>query len=331
MHLQMEFTADTAVKIAEYFEKSGYIAEANRLWMEINHISAYNRDLRAKLGDFIFKSRENQFEPGTVLRSRFILQLMSISYPTRTMVGAYFENLRQLLRGRAKLSQPGNVILGLGTGRCGSTTLSAAFGGVPDACATHENPPHIFWEPAEEQVCFHLDRMRMLADYFPLVFDAAHWWLNACPRVLTEFPRSKLIGLVRETETCVQSWLKFQGRGWGSKNNWAPPENGVWRTVQWDPTFPAYPMPADIRRDTDDEEYKSKKMMITRYVTEYNRSLGEMAVAQPKRVMLIRTEALNEPITATRLRAFVGADVTMPARSFNVGNNQEGIQPEFWY
>ena len=58
MHLQMEFTADVAVRIAEYFEKSGYIAEANRLWMEINHISAYDRDRRANFGDFIFHSRK---------------------------------------------------------------------------------------------------------------------------------------------------------------------------------------------------------------------------------------------------------------------------------
>jgi hypothetical protein len=330
MNLQMEFTADTAVKIAEYFEKSGLVTEANRLWMAIKSVTAYDRNLRAKLGDIIFDSRERQFEPGTVLRSRFILQLMSISYPTQKLVGAYFENLQQLLRGRAKLSQPGNVIVGLGTGRCGSTTLSAAFASLPGACATHENPPHIFWDPTEEQVRFHVERLRMLADYFPVVFDAAHWWLNVCPRLLAEFPRSKLIGLVRDTESCVQSFLRFQGQGLGSMNNWAPPENGVWRTAHWDPTYPTYPLPSGIRPGTD-EAYAAKKMMITRYVNEYNRSLIAMAAAQTQRVLLIRMEALNESTTATQLRTFVGADVTMPARSLNVGNNKEGAQPDFWY
>ena len=255
---------------------------------------------------------------------------MSVSYPTRTLVAAYFENLRQLLRGRAKLSQPGEVVVGIGTGRCGSTTLSAAFGGVSNACATHENPPHIFWEPHEEQIRFHFDRLRILADYFPMVFDAAHWWLNVCPRLLAEFPRTRLIGLVRDTTTCVQSWLNLQGQGPGSKNNWAPPGNGIWRTVQWDPTFPTYPVPAGIEPGTD-RACAAKRMMITRYVTEYNQSLNELALAHPQRVMLIRTEKLNEPSTAARLRAFVGFEVTMPARSFNVSNNQEGIQPEFWY
>ncbi len=330
MNLQMEFDAATAIKIAEYFEKSGFTDAANRMWLAINHVTAYDCDLRAKLGDILFDSREKFCEQGTVLRSRFLLYLMAISFPTEKLVGAYFQNLRQILRSRVKRSQTGDVVLGIGAGRCGSTTLSAAFGGLPDACATHENPPHIFWEPVEEQVRFHIDRLRLLADYFPVVFDAAHWWLNTCPRIFIEFSRSKLIGLVRETEPCVQSFLKFQGRGFGSMNNWAPPENGVWKPSLWDPTYPKYALPAGIAPNTD-EAYTLKTMMITRYITEYNQSLSAMAAAQPQRVMLIRTEALNDPVTTTRLRNFVGLDVTMPAKSLNVGNDDEGAQREFWF
>ena len=189
MNLQMEFTADTAVKIAEYFEKSGYITEANRLWMEINHISAYDRDLRAKLGEFHFRIARNTNSNRDVLRSALYssvdVDLVPNSYDGRRRTSTTCSNCCVV---GAKLSQPGNVILGLGTGRCGSTTLSAAFGGVPDICATHENPPHIFWEPIEEQVRFHLDRLRMLADYFPLVFDAAHWWLNVVSSCFDRIP-----------------------------------------------------------------------------------------------------------------------------------------------
>ena len=330
MNLQLEVDPATAIKIAEYFEKTGVTEAANTMWQAIHHGTAYDRDLRATFGDIIFDSREHLCEHGTVLRSRFILYLMGISFPTQKLVSAYFQNLRQMLRSREKLSQPGNVVLGIGSGRCGSTTLSAAFSGLPDVCATHENPPHIFWEPLEEQVRFHLDRLRLLVDYFPLVFDAAHWWLNIYQRVFAEFPKSNLIGLVRETEPCVQSFLKFQGRGSGSMNNWAPPENGVWRTAHWDPTYPKYAVPAGIVADTDEAEM-SKTMMITRYVTEYNQSLSVMAAAQSERVMLIRTEALNDPITAKRLRTFVGVDVTMPAKSLNVGNDSEGSQREFWF
>jgi len=330
MNLQLEVDAPTAIKIAEYFEKTGATDAANTMWHAIHHGTAYDRQLRETFGDILFDSREKHCARGTLLRSQFLLYLMSISFPTPKLVAAYFQNLRQLLQGRTKLREPGNVVFGVGTGRCGSTTLSAAFGGLPEACATHENPPHIFWEPLEEQVRFHLDRLRLLVDYFPLVFDAAHWWLKLHPRLFVEFPRSKMIGLVRETDTCVQSFLKFQGSGSGSMNNWAPADNGLWRTALWDPTYPKYPVPAGIVPDTD-EAQAAKTMMITRYVTDYNQALRTFAAAQPQRVLLIRTEALNEPTTATRLQNFVGANVTMPARSLNVGNDREGSQRDFWF
>lgn len=330
MNLQIEFTPGTAVQIAKYFEQRGLPTEAEKLWLAIKDVAAYDFHLRAQLGDTIFKSRERDFELGTIFRSRLILDVMSIGYPTPTLVGAYFDNLRRMLQRRTKLEQPGTVILSLGSGRCGSTTLAAAFASIPNVCATHENPPHIFWKPFEEQVRFHFDRLRMLADYFPVVFDAAHWWLNVCPRFLTEFPNSKLIGLVRDMDKCVTSFLKFQGRGFGSANHWAPPNNGVWRTAHWDPAFPAYAISAGIQPGTDDA-YNAKKLMVARYVTEYNQSLSALAGAHAQRVMLIRTESLNEQTTAARLRSFVGLDVTMPARSLNVGNNNEGAQPECWF
>ena len=113
-------------------------------------------------------------------------------------------------------------------------------------------------------------------------------------------------------------------------NNWAPPNNGVWRPAPWDPNYPKYPVPPGIVPGTE-QAHASKKMMITRYVTEYNRSLSELAAAQAPRVMLIRTEALSDETTVERLRMFVGLKVAMPVRPLNVGNNTEGAQPDFWY
>ena len=86
-------------------------------------------------------------------------------------------------------------MLSAGTGRCGSTTLAGTVAMLPDVCAMHENPPLIYWEPVEEQVRFHLDRLRFLADYYAVVFDASHWWLNVLRRFFAEFPEGKAIGL----------------------------------------------------------------------------------------------------------------------------------------
>lgn len=330
MNLQISLDPVTAIQVAEYFEKNGHVDTADQFWSAINHMTANDRELRAHFGNIIFDSRQSRHELGTIERSRFLLYLMAIAYPTPKLVAAYFDNLQRMFRGRTRLKQPGKVVLGMGSGRCGSSTLSAAFSLLPDACATHETPPHVFWEPTEEQARFHLDRLRLLTDYFPLVFDAAHWWLNLSPRVFSEFPNAKVIGLIRETEPCARSFLKHHDQGSDVINHWAPPENGVWRTHLWDPAYPKYEMPANLAPQSE-EALQAKIAMITRYVTEYNQSLRALQSPQPQRVLLIRTEALNDPQTATQMRELVGVDVSMPAKSLNVGNDTEGSHQKFWF
>ena len=55
MNLQLEFTPDTAVKIAEYFEKSGYVEDANSLWLAIHGAAAYDCNLRAEVRRIHFR------------------------------------------------------------------------------------------------------------------------------------------------------------------------------------------------------------------------------------------------------------------------------------
>jgi hypothetical protein len=330
MNLHLELDPNTAIGVAEYFERNGATAAADKLWMEITAVTGYDRRARERLGDIIFDSRHSGFPYGTVERSRFILSVMALSFPTTKLVAAYFENLERLLQGRPKRTRPGDVVLGIGSGRCGSTTLSAAFAGLPDACATHENPPRINWDPINEQVQFHMDRLRRLADYFPLVFDAAHSWFRVMDRFFAEFPNGKVIGLARDTQPCVQSYLKFQGRGRGSANHWAPHDNGIWIAQAWDAVYPSYPVPPGLVPGTE-AAYATKAAMIAQYVTEYNQALTALAEAEPHRVALIRTEAMNDPATAQRIAALVNQPLVMPQVALNVGTNADGAQHTFWF
>jgi hypothetical protein len=187
----------------------------------------------------------------------------------------------------------------------------------------------VYWEPHEDQVQFHLDRFRMLTQYCAIVFDAAHWWIRVLDRFFAEFPSTKVVGLVRDTEACVRSFLKFQGRGRGSMNFWGPPNNGFWQTTAWDPTYPCYPVPPQVLPGTD-ASYAAKVDMVTRYVREYNQTLRSLAGAHPQRVILIETETMNDPATQERLSAFVGERVAMPTVPLNVGTNRDGAQPYRW-
>lgn len=320
MNDQLEVDVATAAQLAAQFEATGQKGAAANVWKELCRAFPYDRAAREKLADLIFDLRQSEHPQGTLDRSRFLSNATSKGFPTKKLRDAYFENLEQLLKSRTKRSRPGAVVLGLGTGRCGSTSLTAAFAGVDGACSTHENHPIIYWEPQEEQVRFHFDRMRLLADYHSVVFDAAHWWLNVLGRFFAEFPEGKVVGLARDTETCVQSFLRIQVRGPGAFNHWAPPDSDIWRTHEWDPSYPSYPVPLDLLPNVA----AAKVAMIERYVNEYNQTLRSLAQAFPDRVLLIRTEDLNDPDTMTRISALVGLPLSMPAAALNAGTIHDG-------
>ncbi len=328
MDVQLKLDQATAIEVARYFEVTGKLPAATRMWQGLCLTAPYDRAPREKLGELLFDQLPSDVPLGSVARSRLILQNILQSLPTKRLVRAYFDNLEQLLASRARRAEPGQVVLGLGSGRCGSTTLSAALSSIPDALSTHEQPPFVFWEPLEEQVRFHLDRFRLLAGYFSVVFDAAHWWLNVAPRFLAEFPQGKIIGLHRQTGSCVQSFMHVKGRGRGSENHWAPPGNPIWATNWWDPTYPSYSIPLATNFDPD----TAKAALIERYVSDYNGTLKSLAAASPNRVLLVRTEELSEPATAVRLSALLNVPVTMPQKLFNVGNtldSDRGAQQAF--
>jgi hypothetical protein len=323
----VQYDKDTAVKVAEFLEHNGMLRPAADTWLGLCADNPYDRRAREKLGDLKFQVQESNYALGSVARSRFILRVMGVSFPTGRLREAYFENLDQVLKSRPKRATPGAIVLGVGSGRCGSTTLAAALAGVSDACATHENPPMIFWQPIEEQLEVHFERFRRLADRFALVFDAASWWLNALERFFAEFPQAKVIGLYRDTAACVQSFMKIKGSGRGSLNHWAAPGNGIWTTSPGDPMYPSYAVPTALVNNPD----AAKAVLIERYVTEYNQKLHEAAAKYGQRMLLLRTEELGEPATIARLSAFLGVSLSMPPAAMNVGGTTDSDKLEMTF
>ena len=251
---------------------------------------------------------------GTVSRGRLILRIIEEGFATRKLAAEYFRNLECLLRDRRKQEGCGQVVLGLGTGRCGSTSLAALLATVEDSCCTHENPPLIFWTPHQEQVQFHMKRLTILADYFSLVCDVSHWWLNVLDSFFTHFPAGKIIGLIRDVDECAISFMRIRDYGWGSWNHWVPYGNGIWIAHFWDPTYPTYPVPSYSWINPDRAKYE----LIARYVREYNARLVALAEQNPARIMLVRTEELSEPATQRRIFSFVNVNGRVSAIKLNV-------------
>jgi hypothetical protein len=293
-----------------------------RQWERVRDHDPYNQLARENLAELLYRIFYQGYELGSIDQSRQILMHISASFPTPTMSAAYFQNLERLLeRGRRQLF-PGQIILGLGAGRCGSTTLSHMLATFDGSCATHENPPLIYCNPKKEQLEFHFRRFRLLTKFFTLVFDASHWWLWAIDHFFKEFPEGKAIGLYRDTRGCVQSFARVKGQGTGAFNHWVASGNGVWCANNWDPTYPTYETPENASDDPD----AARALLMTRYVEEYNHKLFALANRNPRKVMLIRTEELADPGVQEDMFEFIGQRAKLPSMLLNRGTLEDGAE-----
>jgi hypothetical protein len=327
MNLQVNFDYATAGKVADFLATSGMKTAAARMWQALCWADPYDRAARERTADLLFDTDQMRFAQGSVERSRFLLIVMANCFPTQKLRGAYFENLDELLKRRAKRDRPGVVVLGTGTGRCGSTSLTAAVASSGDVCATHENPPGVWWNALDEQVQFHMRCFRVLTEYFALVFDAAHWWLHVAERFFAEFPTGKIVGLQRDTRSCVQSFVNIKRQGKTSTNHWAAHGNGVWNSSLGDPLYPKTQLPPTLSTDPD----ASKAAMIEQYVVEYNRRLEGLANSDSRRVLLVRTEQLSDPAAQSRFEALFGRPIVLPSRALNQGNTSDSDGEAFMF
>ena len=280
----------------------------------------YDVAVRRHLADHLFHPHRDDPPSGTLERGRFLLDIIQETFPTEALGAAYFANLDKLLGPVAAYRRPGKVVFGIGSGRNGSTSLAELLSTIDGACCTHENPPLMGWKPEPEELHFHMQRLRRMADHFPFVVDVAHWWLNAIGELIAHFPDAKVIGVRRDVESCTHSFMKIKGTGFGSCNHWAPYGNGIWSAARWDSTYPTFSVPEDARDDPDGAKFQ----LIKRYVREYNDALRSLAARSPGSVMVVRTEELNDPTVQRSLFDFVGATGEIKTIRLNAGTTIDG-------
>jgi hypothetical protein len=320
----LHFYLDLPARIAHALQGIGLQRPAEQFLWRVYNAQPYDLALGEHLAVMTFRNHEHEYRFGTVERGRFIMQLLQKSYPAQLLADAYFLNLRQLMSDRVPRAEPGRLVLGFGAGRCGSTTLAGILHSVADSVSTHENPPFVFWEPTARQVQFHLERFRIFSQYFPLVADCSHWWINLLDPVFDAFPHSKAIGLYRDTEACVRSWMQVSP---ADINHFVPPYNRVWMADRWDPLYPHYEMPEGARRDPRG----AKEHVVRRYVRDYNERLHALAARLPDRVLLLRTEELDLPQTRETVSRFIGLPVGLRSLRLNVGVDSDSASVDDMY
>lgn len=186
------------------------------------------------------------------------------------------------------------LIIGLGSGRCGTTTLSTLLDSQEDIQMIHEGAIDggrhlIAWgdEGAAIDWLRDLEARTQPSTWFG---DVGMYFLPCVEAIIEEWPTARFLAIRRDRDETVASFMKkTEGR-----NHWADHDGSQWRLDErWDRCFPSYtPMP--------------KEIALAKYWEDYYARVAELQNRYPKAIRLWEMEALNNAEKRAEMLSFVG-------------------------
>lgn len=181
------------------------------------------------------------------------------------------------------------LIIGLGTGRCGTKSLAEFLSKQADTHVTHEfgDRPVLPWKKDEgsfKSVLMELRsrRARVAGDvgfyHLPYVED----WMRA-------FPRVRFVVLQRARSEVVRSFSSWS-RG---RNHWMNHNESRWRWCVWDRCFPKF------------DQAATRLKAIAEYWDYYYKEVSRLGTQHPDRFFRIETRELNNADKLSRLLDFL--------------------------
>lgn len=190
-----------------------------------------------------------------------------------------------------------NVVLGMGTGRCGTHTLARLLNQQPDAHVTHEQPPLLPWDRFSGRSGFR-ERLARWKRTRPqrLIGDVALFYLPYVEEAVSLEPAIRVVCLERPREEVVASFMKWVDTVHPlPTDHWAVvPPPGWYHDPVWTRIFPQY------------KEPESRAERIGRYWDEYHERAVGLSRRYPENVRIFATEALNTEEGVREVLAFAG-------------------------
>ncbi len=119
------------------------------------------------------------------------------------------------------------LIIGLGTGRCGTVSLKALLAMQRNTDATHEKMilPHKF---NERKLRAYMDKLWGRRD--DIAADVALWNLPYVTTIMSGYPTTQFICLKRDKEDVVKSFMRKTRNG---RNHWTRFDSEHWDEKEW--------------------------------------------------------------------------------------------------
>ena len=189
------------------------------------------------------------------------------------------------------------IVLGIGTGRCGMSSLAKILNQQPDMVCSHEEPPLLPWHHADGQdaVRQRFARFR-LHGQASLLGDVASFYLPYLEEALSAEPEIRIVCLKRPRKEVVASFCRWLDDAFPlPTNHWAKrPAPGWHHDPHWTRLYPHYDTP-------------HREEGIGRYWDEYYTRVEAIAERRPENIRIFDTyEALNTETGMRELLSFVG-------------------------
>lgn len=186
------------------------------------------------------------------------------------------------------------LIFGLGTGRCGTWTLSKVFAAQKDVGALHENVP-LPWKRDEGLFAKRVLDLAINIDD-PIVASVSYVWINYVGLIMGTIKDPRCICLKRPMDQVVESFLAHSP----NNNHWTDPTSPHWRPTKDTHTTISYQWPKyDL----------PKAEALEAYWKEYYAKAEYLADRYPDNFMIIDMEmALNDMASQREMLAFAGID-----------------------
>jgi len=189
------------------------------------------------------------------------------------------------------------LVFGLGTGRCGTQSLSHLLSNQDGGRVTHEGDEDAYgghlswgsdWPKLKRQIG--VWRRDLRAGKVNVVGDVALYYLPYVDRILGEAPEAKFICLERPKAEVVASYLKKTPR----TNPWMVHDGAEWFIDEpWDRCYPKHPGP-------------SKEEAIGQYWDDYHDAAKHLEGKYPDNFRVFPISSLNTPAGRRRILDFVG-------------------------
>lgn len=211
------------------------------------------------------------------------------------------------------------LVLGLGSGRCGTTSLRLFLDLQRDVSVTHELNFEGIRQPLPWQVDIALAGRRvqqLLRRPASIKGDIGFYWLPYSEWILGRFADTRFICLQRNKPDTVESFLRrTEGR-----NHWVEHGGTHWQLDEvWDKAFPKY-------------DIQGKRAAVARYWDEYYATAERLQGEYPDNFRIFPVDTLNSRQGQDAILSFLGiapADMIFtPAFRLNTSGERDSAHDQ---